>query len=381
MEHLVQGGRHIEVQVIADNYGNAWAPGVRDCSIQRRNQKLIEESFSPALTKEQADDLAARAIALVKEVGYRGAGTVEFLYQPEKKTFAFLEVNTRLQVEHPITEASTGLDLVKLQILVADGYRLEGDCPPVFGHAVEARLNAEDADNGFAPSPGGVELLTLPVGPGIRVDTGIATGDVISPDYDSMVAKIIAWGRDRDEALARLRVALRETTVVVKGGTTTKSFLLKLLDRPEVDRRHRGHRLAGPGQPARGSGAGRRRRRRAAVRRGRRVRVRGAAGARRRSCARPGVAGPRPATWWGGTVELGYRGPDVRPEGGADQPAPVPGRGARRRCRSSWSWSGCRSFESRLTIGDRTPAPGRSPSTQSPAARPTWSRWTASVTG
>ena len=234
MEHLVQGGRHIEVQVIADNYGNAWAPGVRDCSIQRRNQKLIEESFSPALTKEQADDLAARAIALVKEAGYRGAGTVEFLYQPQQKTFAFLEVNTRLQVEHPITEESTGLDLVKLQILVADGYRLEGDCPPVYGHAVEARLNAEDADNGFAPSPGRVELLTLPVGPGIRVDTGIATGDAISPDYDSMVAKIIAWGRDRNEALARLRVALRETTVVVKGGTTTKSFLLKLLDRPEV---------------------------------------------------------------------------------------------------------------------------------------------------
>ena len=234
MEKLVQGGRHIEVQIIADNYGNAWAPGVRDCSIQRRNQKLIEESFSPALTKEQADELARGAIALVKEAGYRGAGTVEFLYQPQEKTFAFLEVNTRLQVEHPITEASTGLDLVKLQILVADGHRLEGDPPPVFGHSVEARLNAEDADNGFAPAPGKVELLTLPTGPGTRVDTGIATGDVISPDYDSMVAKIIVWGRDRPEALARLRVALRDTTVVIKGGTTIKSFLLALLDHPEV---------------------------------------------------------------------------------------------------------------------------------------------------
>ncbi len=234
MEKLVQGGRHIEVQIIADNYGNAWAPGVRDCSIQRRNQKLIEESASPALTREQSDELARGAIALVTEAGYRGAGTVEFLYQPQEKTFAFLEVNTRLQVEHPITEASTGLDLVKLQILVADGYRLEGDPPPIFGHAIEARLNAEDADNGFAPSPGVVELLTLPVGPGIRVDTGIATGDAISPDYDSMVAKIIAWGRDRPEAMARLRVALRETTVVVRNGTTTKSFLLELLDHPEV---------------------------------------------------------------------------------------------------------------------------------------------------
>jgi acetyl/propionyl-CoA carboxylase alpha subunit/acetyl-CoA carboxylase carboxyltransferase component len=234
MEKLVQGGRHIEVQVIADNYGNAWGVGVRDCSIQRRNQKLIEESSSPALTAEQDAELRRGAVALVKEAGYRNAGTVEFLYQPQEKMFAFLEVNTRLQVEHPITEASTGLDLVKLQILVADGQKLEGDPPANFGHAIEARLNAEDADNDFAPSPGKVELLTLPTGPGIRVDTGIATGDEISPDYDSMVAKIIAWGRDRPEAMARLRVALSQTTVVVKNGATTKSFLMKLLDQPEV---------------------------------------------------------------------------------------------------------------------------------------------------
>ncbi|HET7474653.1 MAG TPA: carboxyl transferase domain-containing protein [Dermatophilaceae bacterium] len=234
MEHLVEGARHIEVQVIADNYGTVWAPGVRDCSIQRKNQKLIEESSSPALTEQQDSDLRAGAIALVKSAGYRGAGTVEFLYQPQQRTFAFLEVNTRLQVEHPITEATTGIDLVKLQILVAAGEPLAGGPPARFGHAVEARLNAEDADQGFAPAPGLVELLTLPNGPGIRVDTGIATGDVIPPDYDSMVAKIIAWGRDRPEALARLRVALRETTVVLRGGTTTKSFLLELLDRPEL---------------------------------------------------------------------------------------------------------------------------------------------------
>ncbi|GAA2018485.1 ATP-grasp domain-containing protein [Nakamurella flavida] len=234
MERLVQGGRHIEVQVMADNHGTVWTPGVRDCSIQRRNQKLIEESSSPALTPEQSADLAARAAALVRAAGYRGAGTVEFLYQPQEKTFAFLEVNTRLQVEHPVTEETTGLDLVKLQIRVANGERLTGEVPPPFGHAIEARLNAEDADAGFAPSPGAVELLTLPSGPGIRVDTGIATGDVIPPDYDSMVAKIIAWGRTRSEAMARLRCALRETTVVLRGGTTTKSFLLDLLDRPEV---------------------------------------------------------------------------------------------------------------------------------------------------
>ena len=164
MEHLVEGARHIEVQIIADNYGTVWAPGVRDCSIQRKNQKLIEESSSPALTPEQDHDLRQGAIALVKEVGYRGAGTVEFLYQPQQKTFAFLEVNTRLQVEHPITEATTGLDLVKAQILIAAGERLAGEPPARFGHAIEARLNAEDADQGFTPAPGVVRTLTPPAG-------------------------------------------------------------------------------------------------------------------------------------------------------------------------------------------------------------------------
>ncbi|OZC95416.1 fused acetyl/propionyl-CoA carboxylase subunit alpha/methylmalonyl-CoA decarboxylase subunit alpha, partial [Rhodococcus sp. 06-235-1A] len=234
LERLVTDARHVEVQVIADSHGNVWAPGVRDCSIQRRNQKVIEESSSPLLTKEQADQLRTASAELVKAAGYRGAGTVEYLYQPEQKIFTFLEVNTRLQVEHPITEYTTGIDLVKLQILVADGQALPGACPTEFGHAVEARLNAEDADNGFAPAPGTVELLKFPLGTGIRVDTGIAQGDVIPPDYDSMVAKVIAWGRDRSEALARLRNALRETTVVIDGGTTTKSFLLSLLDREEV---------------------------------------------------------------------------------------------------------------------------------------------------
>ena len=234
LERLVTDARHVEVQVIADNYGNVWAPGVRDCSIQRRNQKVIEESSSPLLTKEQADHLRSVSAELVRTAGYRGAGTVEYLYQPDQKSFTFLEVNTRLQVEHPITEVTTGIDLVKLQIFVAGGGSLVGECPPEFGHAVEARLNAEDADNGFAPAPGTVRLLKFPLGSGTRVDTGIAQGDVIPPDYDSMVAKIIAWGRDRNEAMARLRTALRETTVVIDGGTTNKSFLLDLLDRDEV---------------------------------------------------------------------------------------------------------------------------------------------------
>ena len=234
MESLVSGGRHIEVQVIADSHGTVWAPGVRDCSIQRRNQKLIEESGSPVLSEEQKTGLRTASKKLVAAADYRGAGTVEYLYQPEDQTFAFMEVNTRLQVEHPVTEATTGLDLVKLQLLVAAGERLEGEEPAEIGHAIEARLNAEDADEGFAPAPGTVTLLTQPTGPGVRFDTGVAVGEAISPEYDSMVGKVIAWGQDRPEALARLRCALRDMTVLIQGGTTTKSFLLDVLSRPEV---------------------------------------------------------------------------------------------------------------------------------------------------
>jgi acetyl/propionyl-CoA carboxylase alpha subunit/acetyl-CoA carboxylase carboxyltransferase component len=235
MERLVSDGRNVEVQIIADEHGTVWAPGVRDCSIQRRNNwKLVEESRCPALSTEQEAGLRAAAVALVTAAGYRGVGTVEFVYQPTDETFAFVGVNARLQSDHPVTEATTGLDLVKLQMLVADGDRLVGDTPPHSGHAIEARLNVEDADQGFAPTPGTVVLLNLPSGPGIRVDTGIASGDVIPPGYDSMVAKIIAWGQDRPEALSRLRCAVRETTVVLRGGTTNKSFLLDLLARPEI---------------------------------------------------------------------------------------------------------------------------------------------------
>ncbi len=234
MEKLIVGGRHIEVQVIADNHGNVWAPGIRDCSIQRVNQQLIAESGSPALTEQQETDLRRSAVALVKAADYRGAGTVKFLYQPDERIFALLGVSTRLQAAHPITELCTGLDLVKLQIMVADGHRLTADPPPNSGYAIEARLSAEDADSGFAPSPGKVEFLTLPNRPGIRVDTGIATGDEIITQYGSTIAKISAWGRDRAEAMARLRVALRGTAVVVKNGTSTKSFMLELLDHPEV---------------------------------------------------------------------------------------------------------------------------------------------------
>ncbi|EID56080.1 ATP-binding protein [Saccharomonospora xinjiangensis] len=234
LERLVTGARHVEVQVIADGQGTAWALGVRDCSIQRRNQKVIEESASPLLSPEQTGELKASAERLVLAVGYRGAATVEFLYHPGERMFAFLEVNTRLQVEHPITEATTGMDLVKAQLHVAAGGRLEGEKPSELGHAVEARLNAEDPDRDFAPAPGRISLLTFPAGPGIRVDTGVSEGDTIPADFDSMIAKIIAYGRDRDEALARLRRAVADTSVLIEGGSTNKSFLLDLLDAPEV---------------------------------------------------------------------------------------------------------------------------------------------------
>ncbi|WBB80490.1 ATP-grasp domain-containing protein [Micromonospora sp. WMMD882] len=234
LERLVTGARHVEVQVIADGQGTAWALGVRDCSVQRRNQKVIEESASPVLAPEQVAELKTSAERLAVAVGYRGAATVEFLYHPGDRLFAFLEVNTRLQVEHPITESTTGFDLVKAQLHVASGGRLEGTPPVERGHAIEARLNAEDPDRDFAPSPGRIALLDLPAGPGIRVDTGVSEGDTIPADFDSMIAKIIAYGRDRDEALGRLRRAMAETTVIIEGGATNKSFVLDLLDQPEV---------------------------------------------------------------------------------------------------------------------------------------------------
>jgi len=234
LERLVTGARHVEVQLIADGQGTAWALGVRDCSVQRRNQKIIEESASPVLAPEQAAELKASAERLALTVGYCGAATVEFLYHPGERQFAFLEVNTRLQVEHPVTELVTGVDLVRLQLHVAAGGKLEEPKPAESGHAVEARLNAEDPDRDFAPAPGRIARLVLPAGPGIRVDTGVSEGDIIPADFDSMIGKIIAYGSSRDEALGRLRRALTETTVIIEGGAANKSFVLDLLDQPEV---------------------------------------------------------------------------------------------------------------------------------------------------
>jgi acetyl/propionyl-CoA carboxylase alpha subunit/acetyl-CoA carboxylase carboxyltransferase component len=234
MEQLVQGARHVEVQIIADHYGTTWAAGVRDCTVQRRHQKILEEAPSPALSPEQDQALREAAVRLSQATGYHNAGTVEFLYQPEINCFSFMEMNTRLQVEHPVTECTTGLDLVKLQIHVARGGHLEGEPPRTTGHAIEVRLNAEDPENSFAPAPGAIERFRILAGPGVRIDTGVAEGDTIPSEFDSMIAKIIAHGQNRKEAISRLQRALRESVVVIRGGTSNKGFLLELLNRPEV---------------------------------------------------------------------------------------------------------------------------------------------------
>ncbi len=226
--------RHVEVQVMADGRGGAWAAGLRDCSCRRRDQTVIEESPSPALGHEREREVLDAARRLALRAGYRGAGTVEFRFEPATQALSFVKVGACLQAGHPVTEAVTGLDLVKLQLHVAAGGRVEGEPPAATGHAMQACLSAEDPALGFRPAPGRIALLRLPTGPGVRVDTGVAEGDVIPAELDSAIARITAWGEDRDEALARLRSALAETMVVVDGGTTNQGFLLELLDRPEV---------------------------------------------------------------------------------------------------------------------------------------------------
>jgi acetyl/propionyl-CoA carboxylase alpha subunit/acetyl-CoA carboxylase carboxyltransferase component len=235
VERLLIGAHHVEVQILGDAYGAMWAVGVRDCTVQRRHQKVIEEAPSPRLSADQDRELREVAVRIGRAVGYENAGTVEFLLERESGRFFFMEVNTRLQVEHPVTELTTGgLDLVKLQLHVARGGRLEGAPPTPRGHAIEIRLNAEDPDNQFAPAPGAIEVFRLPTGPGLRIDTGVAEGDTVPAEFDSMIVKVVAHGQTRDEALARLRRALADALIVMRSGTTNKAFLLDLLDRPEV---------------------------------------------------------------------------------------------------------------------------------------------------
>ena len=233
VEKLLVDARHVEVQVLADAHGNTIHLYERECSLQRRRQKLVEESPSPALSPETRDAMCEAAVTLTRAVGYTNAGTIEFLLDAGGG-FYFIEMNTRIQVEHPVTEMITGVDLVKEQLRVAAGEPLSVAQADVhqLGAAIEFRVNAEDADDNFMPSPGTIATLDLPGGPGVRVDTAMYAGYTIPPFYDSLVAKLIVSGRDRDEALARGRRALGEFRV--EGVTTTIPFHLALLDDPAV---------------------------------------------------------------------------------------------------------------------------------------------------
>jgi len=234
IEALVEKGRHLEVQCLADGHGNVNTFGVRDCSAQRKNQKIIEETPPPHFDQEVITEMEAAAARLIKAAGYVGAGTVEYLYDLNRKQFFFMEVNTRLQVEHPITETLYGIDLVKGQIDAAMGNVVDlSDCEPK-GWVMEVRLNAEDPDRDFSPAPGRVELFKAPAGPGIRIDSGIEQGSDIPSEFDSMVAKVIAAAPTRNEAIARLRRALQELRIKIENGTTNRSFLLELLHNPDV---------------------------------------------------------------------------------------------------------------------------------------------------
>ncbi len=215
LERFIERARHVEIQVAADSHGNVVSFGERDCSIQRSYQKLVEEAPSPVLDDATRKEMAAAAVALVAHAGYLGVGTVEFLFDQDARSFHFIEVNTRLQVEHPVTEIVTGHDLVTLQLAVAAGAELPVVQSEIAtrGHAIEFRVNAEDPTTGFRPSVGRITSWTAPAGPGVRVDTHCHDGYLVPPYYDSLLAKVIVHGRTRDEALARARRALDEHRV------------------------------------------------------------------------------------------------------------------------------------------------------------------------
>ncbi|GMU69117.1 MAG: acetyl-CoA carboxylase biotin carboxylase subunit [Steroidobacteraceae bacterium] len=221
MEKFLERPRHIEFQVVGDNYGNVVHLGERDCSMQRRHQKVIEEAPAPGISEKQRREMGERVVAACTAVGYRSAGTLEFLYQDGE--FYFIEMNTRIQVEHPVTEMITGIDLVKLQLLIAAGEKLPFAQQDIEfrGHAIEARINAEDPKT-FMPSPGPVKLWHAPGGPGIRIDSHLYSGYNVPPNYDSLIGKLIAYGDTRDTAIARMKMALAE--MVVEGIKTNAAL-------------------------------------------------------------------------------------------------------------------------------------------------------------
>jgi len=231
VERLLTGSRHIEIQVLADKYGKIIHLGERECSIQRRHQKVFEESPSVALDAELREAMGEAACDAARAVFYEGAGTVEFLVTPDGEFF-FLEMNTRIQVEHPVTEMVTGVDLVREQLRIAGGEPMS--CGPLNmrGHAIEVRLYAEDPSNNFLPAIGKLKKFIAPSGPGVRLDTGVREGDAVTPDYDPMLAKLIVWAPSREEALQRMGRALDE--FVVLGCTTNVRFLRELCTHPDV---------------------------------------------------------------------------------------------------------------------------------------------------
>jgi acetyl-CoA carboxylase biotin carboxylase subunit len=233
VERYVAAARHVEVQVAADEHGHVIHFGERDCSVQRRYQKVIEEAPAPGLRPDTLDGLHKAAVAFATAIGYRNLGTVEFVLDAESEAFYFLEMNCRIQVEHPVTEAVTGRDLVVLQLQIADGKRLpfEQTDVAIAGHAIECRLNAEDVAHGFRPTPGTLSLFSVPDYKGLRVDTHCAPGTSVPPFYDSLLAKLIAHADDRDGAIEILMAALEDTDV--EGVETNRTLLLSVLGHPD----------------------------------------------------------------------------------------------------------------------------------------------------
>lgn len=229
LEKFIENPRHVEIQILADEHGNCIHLGERDCSIQRRNQKIIEETPSMAISGKTRKKMGQVAVKAVKEIGYTNAGTIEFLVD-KNQDFYFMEMNTRVQVEHPITEMITGIDIIKEQIKIASGEKLslEQEDITFTGHVMEARINAENPDKNFMPCPGKITGLHLPGGNGVRVDTAIYSGYTVPATYDAMIAKIIAQGKNREETIAKLRSAVAE--LVVEGIDTNADFILKILE-------------------------------------------------------------------------------------------------------------------------------------------------------
>ncbi|HUU57359.1 MAG TPA: acetyl-CoA carboxylase biotin carboxylase subunit [bacterium] len=226
LEKYIPNPRHVEVQILGDGRGHVIHLGERDCSIQRRHQKLIEESPAPALPKKTRERIHAAAVAAGKAVNYRSAGTVEFLVKADG-SFYFIEVNARVQVEHPVSEMVTAVDIIKEQLRIAAGGALPKHSPPLEGHAIECRINAEDPERDFRPSPGTITNYIPPGGPGVRVDTHIYPGYTVPPTYDSLLAKLIVWAPNRDEAIARMGRALGEMTI--EGIPTTIPFHYRVI--------------------------------------------------------------------------------------------------------------------------------------------------------